>query len=190
MTLAICKTIPPLTSRRRRANSMTMSTSSWKRTRCRWPTACQRRQRAPPCSGFEKGVAGGEARAEDVDLLLLTKDESFLKIIENTARDGMHYANTLAEADEIIRKRNVGVTIIDAGMIGKRIEQLVEYLRRALPRLVFIVAGRRDDGEMLSRRRCRRRTTIRRLEPQRLPGRTPPAMAAFSAAVRQVSGIP
>ncbi len=88
---------------------------------------------------------------QQVDLLVLTKVDDFLETIRLSAEEShaVHYASTLAEADEIIRGSSIGVTVIDAGMIGKRIEQLTDYLRRAAPRMVYIVAGRRDDGEML-----------------------------------------
>jgi DNA-binding response OmpR family regulator len=61
----------------------------------------------------------------------------------------VHYANTVSQADEIIRKHKVGVAVVDAGMIGKKIERLTQHLRKGSARLVSIVAGRRDDGEML-----------------------------------------
>ncbi len=86
-----------------------------------------------------------------IDLLVLTQDKEFLATIKDSSR-GMHtvhYANTLAEAVETIRKFKVGVAIVDAAMVGERIEQLTEHLRKGSARLVSIVAGRRDDGEML-----------------------------------------
>ena len=61
----------------------------------------------------------------------------------------VHYANTLAQADETIREHKVGVAVVDAAMVGEKIEQLTQHLRKGSPRLVSIVAGRRDDGEML-----------------------------------------
>ncbi len=86
-----------------------------------------------------------------VDILVLTKDQEFLETIKDSSR-GMHkvyYANTLAQANEAIRKHKIGVAVVDAAMVGENIEQLTQHLRRGSSRLVSIVAGRRDDGEML-----------------------------------------
>jgi protein TonB len=99
----------------------------------------------------EKVSAAAAIGSQSVDLLVLTQDKDFLATIKNSSR-GMHtvhYVNTLAEAVETIRKFKVGVAIVDAAMVGERIEQLTEHLRKGSARLVSIVAGRRDDGEML-----------------------------------------
>jgi TonB family protein len=89
--------------------------------------------------------------ARSIDLLVLTKDQEFLSTIKDSSRGRhtVHYAYTLAQADEIIREHKVGVAVVDAAMVGHKIEQLTQYLRRESPRLVAVVAGRRDDGEML-----------------------------------------
>ncbi|MBT8108023.1 MAG: TonB family protein [Gammaproteobacteria bacterium] len=95
--------------------------------------------------------AAAAAGAQAVDVLVLTKDEEFLSTIKESAR-GMHkihYANTLKQADESIRKHKIGVAVVDAAMVGDKIEQLTQHLRKGSPRLVPVVAGRRDDGEML-----------------------------------------
>ena len=89
--------------------------------------------------------------SRSVDVLVLTKDEEFLTTVRESAR-GMHnvlYANTLAQADDAVRKHKVGVAVVDAAMLGDNVEKLTLHLRTAAPRLVSIVAGRRDDGEML-----------------------------------------
>ena len=86
-----------------------------------------------------------------VDILVLTQDQEFLETIKDSSR-GMHkvyYANTLGQANEAIRKHKIGVAVVDAAMVGEKIEQLTQHLRENSPRLVSIVAGRRDDGEML-----------------------------------------
>jgi TonB family protein len=61
----------------------------------------------------------------------------------------VHYANTLKQAEEAVRKNKVGVAVVDAAMVGDNVEKLTEHLRSLRKRLVAIVAGRRDDGEML-----------------------------------------
>ena len=89
--------------------------------------------------------------SRSVDLLVLTRDQNFLSTIKESSR-GMHtvhYATTLAQAVETIREHKVGVAVVDAAMVGDRVEQLTQHLRQASARLVPIVAGRRDDGEML-----------------------------------------
>ena len=89
--------------------------------------------------------------SSSIDVLVVTKDEEFLVTVKESAR-GMHnvvYANTLAQADEAVRNHKVGVAVVDAAMLGENVEKMTVHLRAAAPRLVAIVAGRRDDGEML-----------------------------------------
>lgn len=104
-----------------------------------------------PALDPKKVSAAACVGARAVDILVLTKDQEFLKTIKNSSR-GMHkvyYANTLAQANDVISKHKIGVAVVDAAIIGKKIEQLTQYLRKGSPRLVSIVAGRRNDGEML-----------------------------------------
>lgn len=86
-----------------------------------------------------------------VDVLVLTKDDEFLTTVRESAR-GMHTiiaARTLAEAESAVVSPSVGVAVVDAAMVGDNVEKLTLHLRGKSPRLVSIVAGRRDDGEML-----------------------------------------
>ena len=99
----------------------------------------------------KKISASASVGSRSVDVLVLTKDQEFLETIKDSSR-GMHkvyYANTLGQANDAIRKHKIGVAVVDAAMVGEKIEQLTEHLRKSSPRLVSIVAGRRDDGEML-----------------------------------------
>jgi len=86
-----------------------------------------------------------------VDVLVLTKDEEFLATIRDSARGlhNIHHANTPTQAEKIVDGHKVGVLVTDAAMVGSNIEVLTQSLRKSNPRLVAIVAGRRDDGEML-----------------------------------------
>ena len=104
-----------------------------------------------PALNPEKVSAAAAVGSQSVDVLVLTKDQEFLTTIIESSR-GMHevhYANTLAQAEETIRQHKVGVAVVDAAMVGQKVEQLTLHLRKSEPRLVSIVAGRRDDGEML-----------------------------------------
>ena len=104
-----------------------------------------------PALNPEKISAAAAVGSQSVDVLVLTKDQEFLTTIKESSR-GMHtvhYANTLAQADEMIREFKVGVAVVDAAMVGQKVEQLTQHLRKGSSRLVSIVAGRRDDGEML-----------------------------------------
>ena len=104
-----------------------------------------------PALNPEKVSAAVAVGSQAVDVLVLTKDQEFLATIKESSR-GMHtvhYANTLAQADEIIRTHKIGVAVVDAAMVGQKVEQLTQHLRKGSARLVSIVAGRRDDGEML-----------------------------------------
>lgn len=96
-------------------------------------------------------AASATPGAREVDVLVLSKDEEFLATIRESTK-GMHEvhaAATLAAAEQSLKKFSVGVVVIDAAMVGPKVEQLAAHLRRAGDRLVSIVAGRRDDGEML-----------------------------------------
>ena len=104
-----------------------------------------------PALNPEKVSAAASVGSQSVDVLVLTKDQEFLTTIKESSR-GMHtvhYANTLAQADEMIREHKIGVAVVDAAMVGEKVEQLTQHLRKGSARLVSIVAGRRDDGEML-----------------------------------------
>lgn len=104
-----------------------------------------------PILNTEKVSAAVSVGSRSVDVLVLTKDQEFLTTIRESSR-GMHtvhYANTLSQADETIRKHKIGVAVVDSAMVGQKVEQLTQHLRKGSARLVSIVAGRRDDGEML-----------------------------------------
>jgi TonB family protein len=86
-----------------------------------------------------------------IDVLVLTRDENFLKTVIESAR-GMHnvlHATTVEQAGDALREQPVGVAIVDAAMAGPDVEKTTLQLRSAAPRLVCIIAGRRNDGEML-----------------------------------------
>jgi len=104
-----------------------------------------------PILDAKKVSAAADVGARGVDVLVLTQDEEFLATVQESAR-GLHnviYANTLAQADDAVQKNKVGVAVVDAAMVGANVEKLAMHLRSQSPRLVAIVAGRRDDGEML-----------------------------------------
>ncbi len=89
--------------------------------------------------------------ARAVAVLVLTQDEEFLQTIRESSR-GMHdvlHATTISQADEAVAGNKVGVAVIDAAMVGTNVEKMALHLRKTANRLVAIVAGRRDDGEML-----------------------------------------
>lgn len=89
--------------------------------------------------------------ARQVDLLVMTRDDEFLATISDSARGlhHLHHALTPAEAEKFVHDKKVGVLITDAAMVGSEVEALTDKLRKEKPRMVAIVAGRRDDGEML-----------------------------------------
>jgi len=91
------------------------------------------------------------AGGRDVDVMVLTQDEDFLETIRDSSHEAhtVHHANTPAQAEAIVRDHKVGVLVTDAAMVGSNIELVTERLRKDRPRLVAVVAGRRDDGELL-----------------------------------------
>ena len=99
----------------------------------------------------EKVQVAPNAGGQQVDVLVLTKDEEFLATIKESSRGmhNVHHSVTPAQAEEVMRKASVGVLVTDAAMVGSNIEALTQRLRTNSPRLVAIVAGRRDDGELL-----------------------------------------
>ena len=106
--------------------------------------------RMPALDPDKISVAAGVG-SRSVDVLVLTHDDEFLSTVKESAR-GLHnviYANTVSQADEAIRKHKIGVAVVDAAMVGTNVEKLTMHLRSQSPRLVAIVAGRRDDGDML-----------------------------------------
>jgi len=104
-----------------------------------------------PVLNPQKISSAAAVGAQAVDVLVLTKDDEFLATVRESSR-GMHnirYANTLAQAEQALAKYEIGVAVVDAAMAGPNVEKLTEHLRGKTSRLVSIVAGRRDDGEML-----------------------------------------
>lgn len=95
--------------------------------------------------------AGVSAGARGVDVLVLTRDEEFFSTVNESTRGlhEIHRANTLAEAEKALAKNRIGVAVVDAAMVGEKVEKLTQHLGGKSARLVCIVAGRRDDGEML-----------------------------------------
>jgi len=68
--------------------------------------------------------ASADVGSRAVDVLVLTQDEEFLTTVKESAR-GLHnviYANTVAQADEAVRKNKVGVAVVDAAMVGTNAE--------------------------------------------------------------------
>jgi len=106
---------------------------------------------ALPVLDPKKVSAAQAAGSHAVDILVLTKDQEFLATVKESSR-GMHnvrYANTLGQAEQALAKHKIGVAVVDAAMVGEKVEKLTLHLRKRKERLVSIVAGRRDDGEML-----------------------------------------
>lgn len=99
----------------------------------------------------QKIELGADVGSRGVDILVLTKDEEFLSTIKDSARGlhKVHHAVTPAQAEGLFKDNKIGVLVTDAAMVGSNIEILTQRMRTFVPRLVAIVAGRRDDGELL-----------------------------------------
>jgi len=118
----------------------------------------------------------------NVDILAITRDEALLSTIREAAR-GIHHVRHAADVDEAVRlnqDNNVGVVITDAAIVSYEVNQLIEKLRKVTPRLVSIVAGRRDDGDLMMELINRGRVYRFLLKPVS-PGR---ARLAIEAAVK------
>ena len=91
------------------------------------------------------------SKGRSVDVLVLSKDSEFLETIRESSKGlhTVHHAVTAQQAQDAVSNHPVGVLVTDAAIAGGKIELLTQKLRASQPRLVAIVAGRRDDGEML-----------------------------------------
>ena len=89
-----------------------------------------------------------DSGSRNVDILVLTKDDEFLATIKDSSRGlhNVHHAVTPTQAEDIVKGNKIGVLVTDAAMVGSNIEVLTQRLRQSVPRLVAVVAGRRDDG--------------------------------------------
>ncbi len=88
---------------------------------------------------------------QNIDLLILTRDEEFLATIKESAR-GLHnirHATDVEQAWKFVDQYQIGVLVTDSAIVGADAYELTSQLRTKVPRLVAVVAGRRDDGEML-----------------------------------------
>lgn len=92
-----------------------------------------------------------DSGSRHIDILILTKDDEFLATIKDSSRGlhNVHHAVTPTQAEDIVKGHKIGVLVTDAAMVGSNIEVLTLRLRHSVPRLVAVVAGRRDDGELL-----------------------------------------
>ncbi|MEN7341482.1 MAG: TonB family protein [Pseudomonadota bacterium] len=102
---------------------------------------------------LEPGVAAVNAPAalSEVELVVLTNDSSFLKTIRAATGTShvVNHAPNLQEAVDIVQEGRSGVLITDAAVAVKDVETITAKLRRFMPSLVTIVAGRREDGEKM-----------------------------------------
>jgi CheY-like chemotaxis protein len=78
-----------------------------------------------------KKVSATAIGTASADVLVITKDQEFLTTIKESSRGThtVHYANTLKQAEEAVRKNKVGVAVVDAAMVGDNVEKLTEHLR-------------------------------------------------------------
>lgn len=99
----------------------------------------------------EKVSSQPTTAGQQVDVLVLTQDDEFLTTIKESSlgTHHVHHAVKPGQAEELMRKNPVGVLVTDAAMAGANVEALTQRMRSHRARLVAIVAGRRDDGEML-----------------------------------------
>ncbi|MEO0575615.1 MAG: TonB family protein [Pseudomonadota bacterium] len=87
----------------------------------------------------------------EVEIVVLTNDSSFLKTIRAATGTShvVNHAPNLQEAVDIVREGRSGVLITDAAVAVKDVETITSQLRKHMPSLVTIVAGRREDGEKM-----------------------------------------
>lgn len=86
-----------------------------------------------------------------VEVLVLTNDGSFLNTIRAAVGNShmVNHAPNLQEAVDVVKLGRSGILITDAAVATKDVEIITSKLRKHLPSLVTIVAGRREDGEKM-----------------------------------------
>lgn len=86
-----------------------------------------------------------------VEIVVLTNDASFLKTIRAATGSShvVNHAPNLQEAVDVVREGNSGVLITDAAVAVRDVQTITAKLRKHMPSLVTIVAGRREDGEKM-----------------------------------------
>jgi protein TonB len=86
-----------------------------------------------------------------VEVLVLTNDGSFLNTIRAAVGSShvVNHAPNLQEAVDVVKDGRCGILMTDAAVATKEIETITAKLRKHLPSLVTIVAGRREDGEKM-----------------------------------------
>ncbi|MEM9171521.1 MAG: TonB family protein [Pseudomonadota bacterium] len=91
------------------------------------------------------------ASLSDVEILVLTNDASFLKTIRAATGSShvVNHAPNLQQALDIVREGRCGVLLTDAAVAVRDVKTITTQLRRHMPSLVTIVAGRREEGEKM-----------------------------------------
>lgn len=101
--------------------------------------------------GTPDEVAPAAQNISEVEIVVLTNDASFLKTIRAATGSShvVNHAPNLQEGVDIVREGRSGVLITDAAVAVKDVETITAKLRKHMPSLVTIVAGRREDGEKM-----------------------------------------
>jgi len=113
-----------------------------------------RRPPSPPSRtspGERDRASSAAAAAPATELVVLSKDEVFLDTIRQalSPRQPVHSVDNLREAARLINDSTSAVLVTDAAVAPRDVEAITARLRSRQPRLVTIVAGRRDDGDQL-----------------------------------------
>ncbi len=103
---------------------------------------------------LEPGAAAPAPAAQStsqVEIVVLTNDASFLKTIRAATGSShvVNHAPNLQEAVDVVREGRSGVLITDAAVAVRDVQTITAKLRKHMPSLVTIVAGRREDGEKM-----------------------------------------
>ena len=118
------------------------------------PTAPARESaglRGPPATGQGKPPAPAPEAGGATELVVLSKDDVFLDTIRQAlaARQPVRTVDDLRQAAKLITDSTSAVLVTDAAVAPRDVEAITTRLRSHQPRLVTIVAGRRDDGDQL-----------------------------------------
>ena len=118
------------------------------------PTAPPRESagvRRPPAAAEGERPAPAPETAGATELVVFSKDEVFRDTVRQalSPRQPVHSVDDLRQAAKLITDSASAVLVTDAAVAPRDVEAITTRLRSGQPRLVTIVAGRRDDGDQL-----------------------------------------
>ncbi len=102
--------------------------------------------------GDSIGSLGFSLASEIVELVILTEDDAFLRTLRNAvggARRLWHVPSS-DKVSGLLVAGQVGIVVLDAQALHQAPDVFISQIKRQLPDLVVVVAGKRDDEASLA----------------------------------------